>query len=133
MTGSMSGIRTEDTVNIIDSMDEVWEWIEDRHGVPEYIEMTVAPEKHDWTVICMTDRNFSFISGRIPACDKVFFRIECSAIGIGEHELRHRLFHAVEDIGPECSINGETHCHCHDACEEDSCGCHGHGHHHHDE
>ncbi len=114
MTGSLSGVKSEDMVNIIESMDETWEWIKERHGIPEYIEITVAPEKHDWATICMTEKDFTYISGRIHACDKIFLRVECAAFGIDEHQLKHRIFHAIEDIGPECSVNGETYCHCHD-------------------
>ncbi len=114
MTGSLSGVKSEDMVNIIESMDEIWEWIKERHGIPEYIEITVAPEKHDWATICMTEKDFTYISGRIHACDKIFLRVECAAFGIDEHQLKHRIFHAIEDIGPECSVNGETYCHCHD-------------------
>jgi len=149
MTGTFTDVKPADVLSIIDSMYEVFDWVGERHGMLEYIEMTVAPEGADWAIISVPEKDFACIQGKVPACPKAFFRLEAVAHGIKKHDLIHRTFHAIEDTDIQCSVNGESHCHCHDAgkcdcgCEDDdSCGCgkdHDHEHeqgcccgHHHD-
>ena len=121
MTGTFTDVKAADVLSIIDSMDEVFEWVEERHGVMEYIEMTIAPEGADWVVISVPEKDFACIQGKLPACSKAFFRIEAVAQGVRCEDLIHRAFHAIEDTDIECSVNGDSHCTCHDS--KCSCGC----------
>ncbi len=146
MTGTFTDVKAADALSIIDSMNEVFDWVHEIHGMLEYIEMTVAPEGHDWVIISVPEKDFACIQGKLPDCPKAFFRLEAVAQDVKKEQLIHRTFHAIEDTDIDCSVNGETHCDCHnpkcscgcedgDSCEteKDDCGCGcGHDHEHHD-
>ena len=120
MTGTFVDMKAEDSVRIIEAMDEVWEWISGRHGETDYIEIIVAPEGADWFTITTTEKDLTCIQGKMASSPKSFFHIECLASGVREREVRHRIFHALEDTDIVCSVNGENCCDCHDHHE---CGC----------
>ncbi len=146
MTGTFTDVKAADALSIIDSMNEVFDWVHETHGMLEYIEMTVAPEGHDWVIISVPEKDFACIQGKLPDCPKAFFRLEAVAQDVKKEQLIHRTFHAIEDTDIDCSVNGETYCDCHnpkcscgcedgDSCEteKDDCGCGcGHDHEHHD-
>ncbi|MBP5203846.1 MAG: hypothetical protein J6Z16_04395 [Candidatus Methanomethylophilaceae archaeon] len=114
LSGTLSDLKPESYMSILEAMDAVWDWIWTKEGVPECIEVTIAPEDSDWAIITMTDKDFTLLEGRFPTCAKAAFRLECVAVGVCEHEIRHRAFHALEDSGLKSAVSGKKCCCGHD-------------------
>ncbi len=110
LCGTLSDLKADSYLALLESMDAVWDWICSVDGVPEFIEVTIAPENADWAVITMTEKDFTLLEGKLPTCEKAAFRLECVAIGVVEKEIRHRVFHALEDSGLKSTINGQACC-----------------------
>ena len=114
LSGTLSDLKPESYMSILEAMDAVWDWIWTKEGVPECVEVTIAPEDSDWAIITMTDKDFTLLEGKFPTCAKAAFRLECVAVGVCEHEIRHRVFHALEDSGLKSAISGKKCCCGHD-------------------
>ena len=127
MTGTFVDMKPADVLGIIDSLGEVFDWVQEKNGMLDLIEITIAPEGSDWAVLTLQDKDVTLIQGKAPSSPKAFFRLEACGRDVNEHDLIHRIFHAIEDADIEFSINGESHCHCHDH-GECGCGCCDDGH-----
>lgn len=72
--------------------------------------------------------------GTMPRCDEVNFNFMCAVLDVDEHELTHKMLHAIDDSGIDYFIDKESlkhhHHHDHDEgeCDDPNCDCH----HHHD-
>ena len=92
--------------------------------------------------------------GTIPRSDEVNFDFMCAVLDVDEHELTHKMLHAIDDSGIDYFIDKESlkHHHHHDhehgdgECDDPDCECHHHDfasmidenghfvhHHHHDD
>lgn len=72
--------------------------------------------------------------GTIPRSDEVNFDFMCAVLDVDEHELTHKMLHAIDDSGIDYFIDKESlkHHHHHDhehgegECDDPNCECHHH-------
>ena len=62
--------------------------------------------------------------GTLEPQEKVHFDFMCAVLDIDENELKHQMYHAIDDTGLDYELDEHVECHCHD---------HDHEHHHHDD
>ena len=121
----------------------VGEWVTKESGcLLGHIKAAIVDENGKGVTLNLTDiDNGVEHHGTLEPMEKVRFAFMCAVLDVDEHELRHRMFHAIDDTGLDYELDEHVECHCHDHehhhdhdhdhhHDHDHCGC-GHDHHHH--
>lgn len=106
---------------------QVGKWVTEESGVLlGHIKAAIVDDNGNGITLNLTDlENGVEHHGTLEPCEKVHFDFMCAVLDVDEHELKHEMYHAVDDTGLDYTLDEEVECHCHD--HE-----HGHHHHHHD-
>ncbi len=105
---------------------EIGKWVEAESGAMlGHIKAAITLDDGTGITLNLTDlSNGVEKHGNLDPQEKVNFTFMCAVLDVDEHELKHRMFHAIEDSGLDYELNEHVECHCHD---------HEHHHHHHDD
>ena len=124
------------------AMIEVGKWVEKESGaLLGHIKAAVTLDDGTGVTYNLTDMSNGVEKhGNLDPQEKVNFTFMSAVLDVDEHELQHRMYHAVDDSGLFYEIDEHVECHCHDH-EHDhhhdhdgECCCghdHEHEHHHH--
>ena len=52
--------------------------------------------------------------GTLEPQEKVHFDFMCAVLDVDEHELKHQMYHAIDDTGLDYELDEHVECHCHD-------------------
>ncbi len=130
------------------AMIEIGKWVEKEAGAMlGHIKAAVTLDDGTGVTYNLTDMSNGVEKhGNLDPQERVNFTFMSAVLDVDEHELQHRMYHAVDDSGLFYEIDEHVECHCHDhdhhhhEGEECSCGCghdhhhdHEHHHHHHDD
>ena len=141
------------------AMLEIGKWVEKEAGAMlGHIKAAVTLDDGTGVTYNLTDMSNGVEKhGNLDPQEKVNFTFMSAVLDVDEHELQHRMYHAVDDSGLFYEIDEHVECHCHDhdhhhhehdgecCCGHDhehehhhhhdhdeECHCHDHEHHHHD-
>lgn len=127
LEGTITGWNADAEARLAKAMLSVGEWITKESGVLlGHIKAAVVDESGKGITLNLTDlENGVEHHGTLEPTEKVRFTFMCAVVDIDEHELRHRMFHAIDDTGLDYELDEHVECHCHDHDHD-----HEHGHHH---
>ena len=129
------------------AMLEIGKWVEKEAGAMlGHIKAAVTLDDGTGVTYNLTDMSNGVEKhGNLEPQEKVNFTFMSAVLDVDEHELQHRMYHAVDDSGLFYEIDEHVECHCHDHDHhhhhdhDDECCCghdhdheHEHHHHHHD-
>ncbi|MBE6524646.1 MAG: hydrogenase nickel incorporation protein HypA [Thermoplasmata archaeon] len=121
-----------------DAMMEVGKWVEKEAGAMlGHIKAAVTLDDGTGVTYNLTDMSNGVEKhGNLDPQERVNFTFMSAVLDVDEHELQHRMYHAVDDSGLFYEIDEHVECHCHDHHHHDGeeCSCHhdhDHEHHHH--
>ena len=96
-----------------------------------HIKAAVVNEKGEGITLNLIDMdNGVEHHGTLPRSDVVTFDFMCAVLDVDEHELTHKMLHAIDDSGIDYFIDKESlehhHHHDHGECDDPDCDCHKH-------
>ncbi len=129
LQGTITGWNADAEARLAKALLTVGEWVTKESGcLLGHIKAAVVDEDGNGITLNLTDiENGVEHHGTLEPMEKVRFAFMCAVLDVDEHELRHRMFHAIDDTGLDYELDEHVECHCHDHDHE-----HGHEHHHHD-
>ncbi len=113
---------------------KVGQWVTEESGcLLGHIKAAIVKEDESGITLNLTDvKNGVEHHGTLEPQEKVSFTFMCAVLDVDEHELQHRMYHAIDDTGLDYKLEEHMECHCHDhEHHHDGEGCHDHdeGHH----
>ncbi len=137
LQGTITGWNADAEARMVKAMITVGKWVEKEAGcLLGHIKTAVVDENGDGITLNLTDlENGVEHHGVLDPMEKVRFSFMSAVVDVDAHELRHRMFHAIDDTGLDYELDEhvECSCGCHDHHHHDEeCHCHDHHHHHHD-
>ncbi len=153
LQGTITGWNADAEARMAKALMSVGEWVTKESGcLLGHIKAAIVDENGKGVTLNLTDiDNGVEHHGTLEPMEKVRFAFMCAVLDVDEHELRHRMFHAIDDTGLDYELDEHVECHCHDHDHEhehhhdhdhhhnhhhdhehDHCGC-GHEHHHDDD
>ena len=124
LQGSIVGWNADAEARMAGALLTVGKWVAQESGcLLGHIKAAVVDENGAGVTLNLTDLdNGVEHHGTLEPMEKVRFAFMCAVVDVDEHELRHRMFHAIDDTGLDYELDEHVECHCHD---------HDHEHHHH--
>ncbi len=142
VSGRIECWNADAEARLCNAMIEVGKWVESEAGAMlGHIKAAVTLDDGTGITLNLTDlRNGVEKHGNLDPQEKVNFTFMSAVLDVDDHELQHRMYHAVDDSGLMYELDEHVECHCHDHDhhhhgEECCCGHdheHEHEHHHHD-
>lgn len=127
LQGTITGWNADAEARMAKALLTVGQWVTKESGcLLGHIKAAVVDENGEGITLNLTDlENGVEHHGTLEPMEKVRFSFMCAVVDVDEHELRHRMFHAIDDTGLDYELDEHVECHCHDHDHE-------HHHHHHD-
>ncbi len=145
LQGSFTCFNADAEARFAKALLQIGQWVTDQSGcLLGHIKAAIVDDDGNGITLNLTDMdNGVEHHGTLEPCEKVNFDFMCAVLDVDEHELKHRMYHAIDDTGLDYKLNEDVECNCghdhhhhdhdheHDHC---GCGCHDHDHHdhHHD-
>ena len=125
LTGTITGFNADAEARMAKALMDVGKWVTETSGcLLGHIKAAVVTDEGNGITLNLTDvENGVEHHGTLDPQEKVRFNFMCAVVDVDEGELRHRMFHAIDDTGLDYELDEHVECHCHD---------HDHEHHHHD-
>lgn len=144
LSGTITGFNADAEARFAKALMQVGDWVTKESGcLLGHIKAAIVKEDGSGITLNLTDvENGVEHHGTMEPQEKVHFTFMCAVLDVDEHELKHRMYHAIDDTGLDYKLEENVECHCHDHDHHhhehgDECHCHdhehGHDHHHHDE
>lgn len=130
LQGSITGWNADAEARMANALLDVGKWVTKESGcLLGHIKAAIVDENGAGVTLNLTDLdNGVEHHGTLDPMEKVRFAFMCAVVDVDEHELRHRMFHAIDDTGLDYELDEHVECHCHDHDHDHE---HGHEHHHH--
>ena len=131
LTGTINCWNADAEARFAKALLTIGKWVEDESGMMlGHIKAAVTLEDGTGLTLNLTNmENGVEHHGTLEPQEKVKFTFMCAVLDVDEHELRHRMFHAVDDSGLDYELDEHVECHCgHDHHHDHD---HEHEHHHH--
>ena len=138
LQGTITGWNADAEARMSKALMTIGQWVTKESGcLLGHIKAAIVDENGKGITLNLTDiENGVERHGELEPMEKVRFAFMCAVLDVDEHELRHRMFHAIDDTGLDYELDEHVECHCHDHDHEHhhdhECGCHDHDHHDHD-
>lgn len=146
LTGKINCFNADAEARFAKALMSIGEWVQKESGcLLGHIKAAITLDDGSGITLNLTDlENGVEHHGTMEPQERVNFTFMCAVLDVDEHELRHRMYHAIDDSGLDYELDEHVECHCHDHDHEHhhhhdgECHCHdhdhdhGHGHHHHD-
>lgn len=142
LQGTITGWNADAEARMADALMNVGKWVVKESGcLLGHIKAAIVDENGKGVTLNLTDiENGVEHHGRLEPMEKVRFSFMCAVVDVDDHELRHKMFHAIDDTGLDYELDEHVECHCHDHEHEHHHdhdhhhdGEHHHDHHHHDD
>ncbi len=151
LSGTITGFNADAEARFAKALMQVGQWVTAESGcLLGHIKAAIVKEDGSGITLNLTDvENGVEHHGTMDPQEKVSFTFMCAVLDVDEHELRHQMFHAIDDTGLDYELEEHVECHCHDHDHHhdhdhdhehhhhhdgEECHCHDHDHdHHHDE
>ena len=146
LTGTITGFNADAEARMAKALMDIGQWVTAESGcLLGHIKAAIVTEDGNGITLNLTDiENGVELHGTLDPQEKVKFNFMCAVVDVDEGELRHRMFHAIDDTGLDYELDEHVECHCHDHDHhhhhDGECHCHDHDHdhdhdhhHHHDE
>lgn len=137
LQGSIKNWDPKAEDKMAEALMTVGKWVTKESGcLLGHIKAAVVDKDGKGVTLNLTDiENGVERHGELGPMKEVRFAFMCAVVDVDEHELRHRMFHAVDDTGLKYELDEHVECHCHDHehhhhDHEDGCCCHDHDHEH---
>lgn len=145
LTGKINCFNADAEARFAKALMSIGEWVQKESGcLLGHIKAAITLDDGSGITLNLTDlENGVEHHGTMEPQERVNFTFMCAVLDVDEHELRHRMYHAIDDSGLDYELDEHVECHCHDHDHEHhhhhdgECHCHdhdhdhGHGHHHH--
>lgn len=145
LTGKINCFNADAEARFAKALVSIGEWVQKESGcLLGHIKAAITLDDGSGITLNLTDlENGVEHHGTMEPQERVNFTFMCAVLDVDEHELRHRMYHAIDDSGLDYELDEHVECHCHDHDHEHhhhhdgECHCHdhdhdhGHGHHHH--
>ena len=142
LTGTLNCWNADAEARFAKALMTVGKWVEKEAGMLlGHIKAAITLDDGTGLTLNLTDIESGVEHhGVLEPQEKVHFTFMCAVLDVEEHELRHRMFHAVDDSGLDYELDEHVECSCghhhdhghhHHDHEHGECHCHEHGHHHH--
>ena len=124
LQGTITGWNADAEARMSKALMTIGQWVTKESGcLLGHIKAAIVDENGNGITLNLTDiENGVECHGELEPMEKVRFAFMCAVLDVDEHELRHRMFHAIDDTGLDYELDEHVECHCHD---------HDHEHHHH--
>lgn len=135
LQGTITGWNADAEARMSKALITIGQWVTKESGcLLGHIKAAIVDENGNGITLNLTDiENGVERHGELEPMEKVRFAFMCAVLDVDEHELRHRMFHAIDDTGLDYELDEHVECHCHDHDHEDGCCGHDHEHEHHHE
>lgn len=146
LSGTITGFNADAEARFAKALMQVGEWVTKESGcLLGHIKAAIVKDDGSGITLNLTDiENGVEHHGTLEPQEKVHFTFMCAVLDVDEHELKHRMYHAIDDTGLDYELEENVECHCHDHDHHhhdhehgEECHCHdhehGHDHHHHDD
>ena len=112
---------------------QIGQWVAKESGcMLGHIKAAIVTDEGNGVTLNLTDLdNGVEHHGTLEPQEKVHFDFMCAVLDVDEHELKHQMYHAIDDTGLDYELDEHVECHCHDHDHHHDHD-HGHEHHHHD-
>jgi len=135
LTGRITCWNADAEARFANALMRVGEWVQAESGcLLGHIKAAITLDDGSGITLNLTDiDNGVEHHGVLEPQEKVNFTFMCAVLDVDEHELKHRMYHAVDDTGLDYELDEHVECHCHEHHHDHDHGCCGHDHdHHHD-
>ena len=134
LKGTITCFNADAEARFAKALLQVGQWVTDESGcLLGHIKAAIVDDEGKGITLNLTDmENGVEHHGTLEPCEKVHFDFMCAVLDVDEHELKHRMYHAVDDTGLDYELDEKVECCCghdHDHHHDHE---HGHDHHHHD-
>ncbi len=131
LQGTITGWNADAEARMAKALTSVGEWVVKESGcLLGHVKAAVVDEDGKGITLNLTDMETGVEHhGTLEPMAKVRFTFMCAVVDVDEHELKHRMFHAIDDTGLDYELDEAVECHCHDHDHDH----HDHGHHHDDD
>lgn len=125
LSGTITGFNADAEARFAKALMQVGQWVTEESGcLLGHIKAAIVKDDGSGITLNLTDiENGVEHHGTMEPQEKVNFTFMCAVLDVDEHELKHRMYHAIDDTGLDYELEENVECHCHD---------HDHHHHHHD-
>ena len=142
LQGSFTCFNADAEARFAKALLQIGKWVTDQSGcLLGHIKAAIVDDDGKGITLNLTDMdNGVEHHGTLEPCEKVNFDFMCAVLDVDEHELKHRMYHAIDDTGLDYKLNEDVECNCghdhhhhdhdHDHHDHDHCCCHEHGHDH---
>ena len=154
LTGKINCFNADAEARFAKALLTIGEWVQKESGcLLGHIKAAITLDDGSGITLNLTDlENGVEHHGTLEPQEKVNFTFMCAVLDVDEGELRHRMYHALDDSGLDYELDEHVECHCHDHDHHhhdhdhdhdhghehhhhhdgEECHCHDHEHHHHD-
>lgn len=154
LTGKINCFNADAEARFAKALLTIGEWVQKESGcLLGHIKAAITLDDGSGITLNLTDlENGVEHHGTLEPQEKVNFTFMCAVLDVDEGELRHRMYHAIDDSGLDYELDEHVECHCHDHDHHhhdhdhdhdhghehhhhhdgEECHCHDHEHHHHD-
>ena len=137
LTGKINCFNADAEARFAKALLTIGEWVQKESGcLLGHIKAAITLDDGSGITLNLTDlENGVEHHGTLEPQEKVNFTFMCAVLDVDEGELRHRMYHAIDDSGLDYELDEHVECHCHDHDhhhDHDHDHDHGHEHHHHD-
>ncbi|MGN0137767.1 MAG: hydrogenase nickel incorporation protein HypA [Candidatus Methanomethylophilaceae archaeon] len=153
LTGKINCYNADAEARFAKALLTIGEWVQKESGcLLGHIKAAITLDDGTGITLNLTDlENGVEHHGTLDPQERVNFTFMCAVLDVDEHELRHRMYHAIDDSGLDYELDEHVECHCHDHDHHhdhdhdhdhehghhhhhdgEECHCHDHEHHHHD-
>ena len=154
LTGKINCFNADAEARFAKALLTIGEWVQKESGcLLGHIKAAITLDDGSGITLNLTDlENGVEHHGTLEPQEKVNFTFMCAVLDVDEGELRHRMYHAIDDSGLDYELDEHVECHCHDhdhhhhdhdhdhdhghehhhPHDGEECHCHDHEHHHHD-
>ena len=149
LTGKINCFNADAEARFAKALMSIGEWVQQESGcLLGHIKAAITLDDGSGITLNLTDlENGVEHHGTLEPQEKVNFTFMCAVLDVDEGELRHRMYHAIDDSGLDYELDEHVECHCHDHDHHhdhdhdhehghhhdgEECHCHDHEHHHHD-
>lgn len=141
LTGHIHGFNADAEARFCKALLDVGRWVQGESGcLLGHIKAAITLDDGSGITLNLIDMdNGVEHHGTMDPQEKVNFTFMCAVLDVDEHELKHAMYHAIDDTGLDYELDEHVECHCHDHDHhhhhDEECHCHDHEHehgHHHD-
>ena len=112
LSGKMSCYNADAEARFSKALLSVGKWVVEESGsLLGHIKAAIVKDDGSGITLNLTDlENGVEHHGRLDPQEKVKFSFMCAVLDVDEHELKHAMWHALEDTGLDYSLD-EAPCH----------------------